>query len=438
MFRFNQPIHHIHRRSLWQALGASAAMLLATSPSAAQPFTPTPPQYTALEAVLAGFDARVAAEVRDDGIGAITAGVVLGDGLIWKKSWGWSDVERREQATPEGVYRLGSVTKVFTAALLMRLVERRVIELDESVESYVPELVGLPRRPARGGPITFRQLASHSSGLALHPEVPDPARPVTDWEARLLEVLPKTPFVGAPGEQAEYSSVGYAILGLALQRAAGLDFMELLADEVTLPLGMTHTAYRISDEMREHLTGAYQNYSDGRMDPDAILRHQERINFAVGGNHLYSTVEDLGKLIAVLMADDGEHTAFLSPEGLREMRKVQAVRERQRRIGLQRGYGLALNVFEHESGAVFFLKDGYEAGYTAQIAFDPARKLGVVLLRNYNYGRTLLAPTSIQLLAELGQAIDHERSDPQKGFEALVHGSELRTDSPKGVFQFVS
>jgi len=83
-------------------------------------------------------------------------------------------------ADADGVYRIGSVTKVFTAVLMMRLVESGVIELDESVETYVPELERLIDRPAGTGPITFRHLASHTSGLASMPEDPEPYRPVED------------------------------------------------------------------------------------------------------------------------------------------------------------------------------------------------------------------------------------------------------------------
>ncbi len=399
-------IHEIHRRSLWQVLGAYAAILLTTSPSAAQPYTPTPPQYTAFEAALARFDAKIAAEVRDDGIGAISAGVIVGDRLVWKRAWGWSDVARRVPADADGVYRIGSVTKVFTAVLMMRLVESGVIELDESVETYVPEFERLTDRPAGAAPITFRQLASHTSGLASLREVPEPYRVVEDWEARLLEILPKTPVLSSPGEKAEYSDVGYAVLGLALQRAAGRDFMELMADVVVRPLGMKHTGYRLTDPMRQRLGAAYQNYPDGRMDPDAIRRHQGRNWFGVPGSMLYSSVPDLGRLIAMLMGASGESGRFLSPAGVREIRKLQSVREIRRGIGYERGYGLALNIFEHNSGAVFLAKDGTDAGYKAQIAFDPERKIGVVLLRNYIVGATILPRAAIQLLAELVQAME--------------------------------
>ncbi len=363
-------------------------------------------QYTAFEAAIARFDAKIAADVLEDGTGGMSAGVVVKDRLVWKKAWGWSDVALQVQADPEQVYRLGSVTKIFTVVLMMRLIEDGVIDLDEGVDAHVPELREHPDLPPDSGPITFRHLASHTSGLVSMPEVPQPYLPVADWEARLLEILPKTPIVAEPGAKARYSNVGYAVLGLAVQRAAHRDFMELMSEVVVRPLGMTHTAYRLNDVMRQRLATGYQNYPDGRLDPDATRRHQERNWFGVPASMLYSTVDDVARLIMVLMDRDGESETGLSRESVREMQKLQSVRERQRPIGTGRGYGLGLNIFEHRSGAVLLSKDGYDGGYRAQIAFDPQRRIGVILLRNYNEGATILPVAAIELLVELGRTLD--------------------------------
>ena len=363
-------------------------------------------QYSVFEEAIARFDAKIATDVLDDSIGGMSAAVVIKDRLVWKKAWGWSDLELQIQADPDHVYRLGSITKIFTVVLMMRLVEDGLIDLDESVEAFVPELEEHPDRSSSAGPITFRHLASHTSGLAFMPEVPEPYLPVDDWEARLLEILPKTPIVSTSGAKAEYSNVGYAILGLALQRVAGIDFMELMSEMVTRPFGMTHTAYRLSDSMKRRLATAYQNYPDGRLDPDAIRRHQERNWFGVPASMLYSTVDDLAHLLADLMDLGGELQAGLSPESVREMEKLQSVNEKYRPIGIARGYGLGLNIFEHKSGVVVLLKDGYDAGYRTLISFDPKRRIGVVLLRNYNEGATILPVVAIELLVELGRALD--------------------------------
>lgn len=377
----------------WLALAAC----FASHPTAAQ-------QYTAFETSLARFDAQIASEVRDDGIGAMSVGVILGDSLVWTRAWGWSDVARRLPARWDGVYRIGSVTKVFTAVLMMRLVESGVIELDESVERYVPELREHPGRREGSRPITFRDLASHASGLVDMPDVADPYLPVDDWEARLLEILPETRILDAPGDTVQYSSVGISVLGLALQRAAGRTFTDLMAQEVLRPLGLEHTGYRVSDAMRERLATGYINTPDGRIDPDAFLRYQEKTGFGIPGSMLYSTVPDLARLVAMLMGASGGSDQFLSSSSIGEMRRLQSVQERCRGPGCNRGYGLVLNIYEHNSGAVFFAKDGVDAGYAAQITFDPEHKIGVIMVRNYSSSPRNMAPTSVELLNDLVQA----------------------------------
>ena len=134
---------------------------------------------------------------------------------MWKRAWGWADVSRQVPADPDGVYRIGSLTKVFTSVLLMHFVERGTFGLDDNVDPYVPELDHLPDRPANTT-ITFRQLASHAAGLARFPDVPDPFKRVDDdgWDRLLLEFIPETPVLGSPGEKGH-------LCWLSLLRRAG-------------------------------------------------------------------------------------------------------------------------------------------------------------------------------------------------------------------------
>ncbi len=134
---------------------------------------------------------------------------------MWKRAWGWADVSRQVPADPDGVYHIGSLTKVFTAVLLMHFVERGTFGLDDNVDPYVPELDHLPDRPANTT-ITFRQLASHAAGLATRPDVPDPFRRVDDDDGTgcCSSSFAETPVLGSPGEKGQ-------ICWLSLLRRAG-------------------------------------------------------------------------------------------------------------------------------------------------------------------------------------------------------------------------
>ena len=361
-------------------------------------------QYTPFEDALARFDAQIAAQVQEDGIGAISAGVVVADRLVWKRAWGWADVSRQVPADPDGVYRIGSLTKVFTAVLLMHLVERGTFGLDDNVDPYVPELDQLLDRPANTT-ITFRQLASHAAGLAAFPDVPDPFRRVDDdgWDRLLLEFIPKTPVLGPPGEKGQYSNImGYGILGLAMQRASGHSFIQMMDEVIFQPLELEHTGYRITPAMQAHLATGYQNYRDGRMDPERVRRHHNKLGAGVPSASLYSTVGDVARVMGLLMTMPGKGgSSILSSASLREIQTVQAATGRRRRGYVDRGYGLGVLIMEHPSGLVYVVKDGYDTGYRSIMCFEPQSKIGVILLRNYNEGATFLATAAADLLVKL-------------------------------------
>ena len=344
----------------------------------------------------------------------MSAGVIVDGRLAWKRAWGWADVARQVPADPDGVYRIGSVTKVFTGMLLMHLVEQGVVDLDEPVDPYVPELNQLRQRePDR--PITFRQLASHSAGLPPFPDVADPFVPVDDdrWDTLLLEFIPQTTVLGPPGGLARYSNMmGYGVLGLALQRAAGRSFLQLMDETILAPLQLDSTGYRLTPRMRERLATGYQNYSDGRLDPDRALRHQDRLGASVPSALLYSTVEDLGRVLGLLMRPPANgRPRILTSASLREIVTVQAESRRRRRGYVDRGYGFGFLMMEHPSGLVYAVKDGYDSGYLSLVCFDPTSRLGVILLRNYNEGSTFLPIAAADLLVELVEVSRTTRPD---------------------------
>ncbi|HEX9701177.1 MAG TPA: serine hydrolase domain-containing protein, partial [Acidobacteriota bacterium] len=131
-------------------------------------------QFTELQAAIAAFDAEVAVGVAEDAGGCVSVAVFIGDEVIWAKGYGWADIENRIAATPDTIGRTGSISKSFTAVLLMQLAERGVLDIDDPVVDYFPAVAGLaggpespedPEGPEGMDPITFRMLASHTAGL---------------------------------------------------------------------------------------------------------------------------------------------------------------------------------------------------------------------------------------------------------------------------------
>jgi CubicO group peptidase (beta-lactamase class C family) len=369
------------------------------------------PQYTGLEQVLARFEATVAGQVRDDAIGSLAVAVIVGGQVVWTRAYGWADTRTQIPADPRHVYRIGSLTKLFTAVVMMRLAERNVINLDDDVTQVVPELDLLRDRHRYQGSITFRQLASHSAGVDWMPDDSAPWKRVDDWRARLQEIIPKTRILSPPGARARYSNVGYAILGLGLERAARRDFKQLMDDLVIRPLAMTYTGYRLTPLMRASLATGYQNYDDGRIQLDPVRQAQERDWFGVPASSLYSTLEDLARLVASLMATRSDSTMpILADDGLRQLLTLHASPPRQEwPTGYSKGFAFGHTIFHHNSGVDLHTQDGYSTGYSSFLAFEPKSGGAVILLRNYNVGSTNLGRAATTLLVDILEATQRDK-----------------------------
>jgi len=275
----------------WQPHALIAALLWAAPAAAQTDSTPRPQRNLRLWAEREGFrlvDSIAEAEFRKDSLGSITVAVVNGRELVWQKSYGFTDRQRTQRATPATVYRIASITKQFTAIALLQLVERKAVRLSDPVDQYVPEI-----RAVRGlvRPPSLVQLATMTSGLARDPT--DRRKygngPVDGWMATLFSALPATEAVSEPGTTYRYSNVGYVILGAAIARAAKTPYVDYVRARIVRPLGMTSTDFVLSETMRSRLaTGVdydvlykdtlnYEDAADGhRTGPARPLRATSR------------------------------------------------------------------------------------------------------------------------------------------------------------------
>ena len=343
-------------------------------------------QFTPFEAAIAAFDAEVAAAVAEDAAGCVTVAVFVGGEVIWAKGYGWADIENRIAATPETIGRTGSISKSFTAVLMMQLVERGVIGLDDPVLGYFPEIGGLSGTPPGAPAVTFRMLASHTAGLIREPELRGAASgPIYGWESKILESIPHTRFQTEPLTEYAYSNIGFGILGLASSRAAGVPFMDLVTDLIFTPLGMTSSTFIVNaPELAERLSVGYarrqvRDETSGEVTGVVISAEQAtREHFGRGykvpNGGIYSTVLDLAKFAAAMMGESP--VAILSDESRAEMLRPQAPAE---------GYGLGFTVRARDDGITTLGHGGSVAGYNAGLSFEPDSKIGVAVLRTTSY-----------------------------------------------------
>ncbi|MDT0573995.1 serine hydrolase domain-containing protein [Streptomyces sp. DSM 3412] len=225
------------------ALPATAATATAdTAPAWSR--SPSPPQAdadlaTAMEAAIAGLPSA-------DATAALMR--VGGSEGVWRGSSGVHDLATDRAADPQGRFRAGSVTKVFTAALVLRLAAEGKVDLDRSARSYLPELV-----PASYGGVTVRQLLNHTHGIPA-PDFPwttvegayanrfrvhDPEEMVRSATAKEREF--------APGERQHYLNIGYTVAALIVERVTGDSYEDQVARHVLRPLGLRDTYFPGAD-----------------------------------------------------------------------------------------------------------------------------------------------------------------------------------------------
>jgi CubicO group peptidase (beta-lactamase class C family) len=158
--------------------------------------------------------------------------------VILEKGYGLADTERKVPVTPEAVFRLASVTKAFTAAAVIQLVERGRIALDDPVTRI------LPAYPVSGRTITVRHLLSHTSGLADYLDRPNSmAWANNEYRVQdLIDAFKDRPASFAPGERNVYSNSNYVLLGAIIEKVSDLTFGRFVATSIFGPLGMKSTS----------------------------------------------------------------------------------------------------------------------------------------------------------------------------------------------------
>lgn len=171
-------------------------------------------------------------------VGAAVA-VVRGRDTLLLRGYGVADREARRATTVDQRFRIGSLTKQFTAAAIMRLAERGKLSLDDDLSRWVPEF------PLQGHRVALRQLLNHTSGI--HNYTDSPA-----WRARwaddltplqIADLVARDTFDFAPGTRWSYSNTGYTLLGLVVERASGMPYAEFVRRELLAPLALRHTTY---------------------------------------------------------------------------------------------------------------------------------------------------------------------------------------------------
>ena len=275
---------------------------------------------------------------------------------LFRKGYGLANQELDVPNTPETVFRVGSITKAFTATAVMMLQERGKLRVDDRICSHLGDC------PAAWQPVTIRHLLAHTSGITSFTDLPDYPKTMAlqVTHESLIARFRDRPLEFTPGEKYKYSNSGYYLLGVIIERVSGRAYADFLQEHIFRPLDMTSTGYDSSRRIIKHRASGY--VMQGASLVNALPIHMS-IPYAAGA--LISTVDDLLRWDQALYTEK-----LLSRASFDEMFTPW---------NEDFGYGWAIRkrfdrqVIEHGGGV---------NGFSASVARFPAERVAVIVLGN--------------------------------------------------------
>jgi CubicO group peptidase (beta-lactamase class C family) len=329
-----------------------------------------------LSDALGYIDAWLEAQQAYDHLPGISVGIVKDQELIWSKGYGFSDIKKNIPATPGTLYSICSITKLFTSIAIMQLYEQGKLRLDDSLSSILPER-NIRQQYKDSGPITIRNLLTHSSGLPRESDFPYWSGPdykfptkkqVDDKLAEQETLYPASTYF-------QYSNLGMILLGEVVEKLSGKTFEDYIEENILKPLRLTDTHPSLPAKFLGNKLATGYSSINRKGTRDVIPLFDTRGLQAAAGYS--STVEDLAQFAAWqfrLLSNGGKE--ILSSATLKEMQRVHWVDP-----DWKVHWGLGFVVFQ-QGGKTLTGHWGSCPGYRTILLMDPKEKLGIVVLIN--------------------------------------------------------
>ena len=339
--------------------------------------------------------------------------------LVYRGVFGLGDRERGTVLTEDSVYRVYSMTKPMTAALIMDLVEEGKLSLSDPASKYVPELAqmkvasldanGVPQFKDQNRAITIEDLMLHRAGLAYgifgigpieeayaKADLFNPQETIADQ----MDKLAALPLLGQPGEQWFYS-YSIDILGRIAEVATGQTLGEALQDRFLGPLGMSETGFRVREDQKPHFVSNYTRQADGSFrlaeDGQSSPFAEPQNQFESAGGGLVSTTEDWLKFARMLLNEgEFEGVQILEPESIRQMMTDHTGLDFNyllpwlgRETGAGQGYGASIQVSatqeQQEKQGLYPGQFGWGGAARTNFWVDPENNtIGIIMLQFFS------------------------------------------------------
>lgn len=337
--------------------------------------------------------------------------------LILKKGYGHANMEWKISNQANTKHRLGSITKQFTAVLILQLANQGKVDLKANVSTYIPDY---PKEV--GEKITVHQLLTHTAGVPNYTSFPDffatkSRNPHTTEE--LVEVFSSLPLDFTPGAQFNYSNSGYVLLGVIVENVTGKTYEAALEEMIFKPLGMTNTGYDHHGQILENRAAGYEKAGSAYVNADYL---DMSIPYAAGS--MYSTVEDL------FLWDQALYTEKVLPKKYMDLMFTPYVEA----FGMHYGYGWMVGkVPLGETGKEqdIITHGGGINGFNTLISRLPKNKEVIILLNN-------TGGTNLDAMSKGINAILHDQpyEFPKQSVSTTVATTIMEKGIPAGLAHF--
>ena len=348
-----------------------------------------------VKAALQVLDAWINASMKNQEQPGLSIGIVYNQDLIWAKGFGFADIDNKVAATPSTLYRIASISKLFTSTAIMQLRDEGKLQLDDPVAKHLPWFK-IENHHTEGPIVTIRHLLTHTSGLPREPTGVSWRDLTFPTRQEMIQNISKQKTVFSTETEWKYSNLALSLAGEIVATVSGESWEDYIEKNILGPLKMGRTIPMPNSDLSGLAVGYGRRILDSSrsvepfVDPEAIRP---------AGN-MASNVEDLARFVSFQFSDIETRTEpILKSSTIREMHRVHWLRP-----DWQSGWGLGFEV-KRVDEETRVGHGGSLPGFRCYLEMVPDKKLGVIVLTNADDGEPRLF--SSKVFEILGPAIDH-------------------------------
>ncbi|MAT59729.1 MAG: hypothetical protein CMF23_17285 [Ignavibacteriae bacterium] len=303
----------------------------------------------------------------DENLPGLSISIIRGDTILWSKGFGYADIIEKKPVTPDTRFRIGSLTKLFTAATAARLSQEGLLDLDSPIQKYVPSF------PEKGKTITTRQLLGHLSGIRQYGRDEYINTHHYSSVKESLTIFKEDSLLFVPGNKYHYSSYGYVLVSAVIESVTKENFLHYLKDNLFDTLGLTSVSPDFNDTADTTQAKPYSSDSKNGWRVGPFNDNSNR--WGAGG--FLATSLDMARFGSSLLTNN-----YLKDSTLNVMFTSQKTADNHKT-----GVGLGWRIAKDREGNIYYHHGGDSIGGRAFLLIYPSKKVVVAMLANLTFAQ---------------------------------------------------